>query len=176
MAYRLVPPPIPCGSDINDSATETAIVIDNGTISRIAFPCMYVGFDPRNRDIEDHVGWPEPRRPDRSSQLPERFNCTTLEPIELSLEGYTEIIVATNDNKPDGVELYGFIDDNVITLQIDAMCRDAQENDVSFEFAMYAIGETMEYDAGDDSTPIQLRDLVTKGSITIKAGILEPLI
>jgi len=163
MSYRLGPPPevrepmIP----MFDTARNSYIEVDNGTISRINIPCFYARrFSRQDRMIWDHMGWPRPGSPDRSDYA----QVLAIRDIDLETEGYTTVIVALGDNAVDGLAIYGSIEYDFIYLTISAICPDAEKQDAETEFAVYVSGNNNE--AGS------LRDLVTKGVIRVKAGYL----
>ena len=148
---------------INDTARQTVISIDNGTINRIAIPAFFHKHHDRN--LHDHLGWPYPRHPDDSCQLPPRCEFV-LNEIDLVGDGYNAIEVSMI-NPPDGLLFTGNIDYNVITLNITAMCADAITNDLDVTFSVYATGVI---DNDYDEEDVQLRDVVTKGTLHIVAG------
>ena len=69
MTYRLPDKPPKRRRHLVDVATPSVICVDNGSISRIEIPCDYIHPACHDRMLHDHLGWPEPRRHDRSCQL-----------------------------------------------------------------------------------------------------------
>lgn len=148
---------------INDTARQTVISIDNGTINHMSIPSFYR--EHHNRYLHDHLGWPYPGHPDRSCQAPFAHEFV-LNEIDLVGEGYDSVVVSMVD-PPNGLSFTGSIDYNVISFDIVAMCDDAIENDIDVTFAAYAAG-TIDNDYDDDD--VQLRDVITKGVLHIVAG------
>lgn len=147
---------------IVNEATESLLVIDNGTISRISIPCVYEQLG-HHKMWHDHVGWPSVDRPDNSCQLPPGYDrALVIHEINLPEEGYQSVEVAML-NPPSGLSMTGFIDYDTIKLTISALCQSAKEEDVDVKFSVYAIGSK-------DGN--QLRDVVTKGILHINAGII----
>lgn len=148
---------------INDTARQTVISIDNGTINRISIPSFFR--EHHDKDLHDHLGWPHPGHPDRSCQLPSGCEFV-LNEIDLPGNGYDAIEISMID-PPEGLSFTGSIDYNVVTFNIVAMCQDAIANDLDITFAAYATG-TIDNDYDDED--VQLRDVVTKGTLHIVAG------
>ena len=151
-----------------DRSTDTIIEIENGIISRIAYPCYYIyrkDGKPYKHPVippiwHDHLGWPSPDKRDRSFQP--RLKNLIVEPIHLSDEGYTDVIVALRD-EPDGLTITGEIDDSIVRLTIKALCEDAISERVDVKFAVYLEGTLL------SNTPA--RDLVTRGILRIVPAI-----
>ena len=123
-----------------------------------------------DRMMHDHLGWPEPRRKDDSCQLYPGYDYVyTLKEIDLPGEGYDTIEVVIADDAPDGIEFVGAISNNVIHLTIKCMCQDATMTDVETKFSVYAIGTDA---ITEDNDPIEYRDMVTKGTLRIQAGLI----
>lgn len=148
---------------IDDTARQTVISVDNGTINRIAIPTFFR--EHHDVKLHDHLGWPYPGHPDRSCQLPPGCEFV-LNEIDLPGDGYDAIEVSMID-PPDGLSFTGSIDYNVVSLNIVAMCQDAVTEDVDVTFAAYATG-TIDNDYDEEDAP--LRDVVTKGTLHIVAG------
>lgn len=148
---------------INDTARQTVISVDNGTINRISIPSFYQ--ECHDRKLHDHLGWPSPGHPDNSCQLL-AGNEFVLSEIDLEGEGYDAIEVSMID-PPEGLEFTGSIEYNMITFNITAMCPSAETNDLDVIFSAYATG-TIYNDYGEED--VQLRDVVTKGTLHIVAG------
>lgn len=153
-----------------DHSTSTDIIIDNGVVSRIAFPCYYAYYKggipvheiPIAGMTVDHFGWPEPRRIDHSCQP----IGLQVEPIDLLGEGYSSVKLVLPDSVYDWIDVSSFIDDNVIRLIIKAECPDAVEEEVEVPYWLYITG-TYTYNTDYTVTPIAASDLVTKGVIKI---------
>lgn len=75
MAYRkMPPPPKPARRTMQKVSTPHRVYMHNGQIANLAIPCWYQEIHRpervhiHDRKFHDHVGWPEPRRVDRSCQ------------------------------------------------------------------------------------------------------------
>lgn len=161
---------------IPDVATHSLISVDNGTISKISIPCFYGCGEYHDKMIHDHFGWPHPGHPDRSCQLPPCYSrVLELNEIDLPGEGYEYIDVAML-NAPSGLTFTGSIDYNIVTLTIVAMCNGAKENDIEVPFSVFAVKprpDTELYLQSDDDDDYDTRrDVVTKGTLRIVAGII----
>lgn len=164
MSYRL-PDSLPAAREpevgLFNVARPSRIVVDNGTITRINIPCFY-GRRMTRMDMMlwDHHGWPSPDRPDGSDYA--RF--LNLSDIDLESEGYTSVTVVLGYDVT-GLFAQASIDYDMIVLSITAICPSANSSDVEVPFSIYALG------ANDEAG--QLRDLVTKGTICIRAGYVS---
>lgn len=176
MAYRL---PDKRRHFIVDKASESVIVVDNGTISRVSIPCTYGPphcHPPKHdRKMHDHTGWPSPDNPDDSCQIPdEHRHCRcfdqvlVINEIDLAEEGYESVEISMLD-QPDGLTVTGEIDYNVVRITIVSMCEAANEENVDVPFSIYVIGSKTVED-GETTKTLQLRDVVTKGILRIVAG------
>lgn len=113
-----------------DIATPVKLYAHNGTTADFAFPCWYqevrkpIKAHLHNRPMHDHLGWPDPERPDHSCQLwaPDLHRCMVgrhhtcpthcemyidmdgISPIHLLDEGYTGASVAWATKRQDGDE------------------------------------------------------------------------
>lgn len=105
----------------SDIAPMSAVRIQNGNLSRLAFPCSY---------LASETGEPVP--------------------IHLHEEGYSDVKVYVR-NVIEGLEIDGYIDpldDTVVRVDIKALCPSAVYNDVSTIFSVViealdtAIGES----------------------------------
>lgn len=164
MGYRLPDDRCPDRrKHIDDTARQSVIRVDNGTINHISIPSFYQ--EHHDRKLHDHLGWPSPGHPDRSCQLPPGSEFV-LNEIDLEGEGYDAIEVSMVD-PPEGLEFIGSIEYNVITFNITAMCPSAETDDLDVTFSAYATG-TIDNDYDEDDVP--LRDVVTKGTLHIVAG------
>lgn len=164
MGYRLPDDRYPDHhKHIDDTARQSVIRVDNGTINRISIPSFYQ--ECHDRKLHDHLGWPSPGHPDRSCQL-SAGNEFVLNEIDLEGEGYDAIEVSMID-PPEGLKFTGSIDYNVITFNITVMCPSAETDDLDVTFSAYATG-VIDNDYGEED--IQLRDVVTKGTLHIVAG------
>lgn len=166
MGYRL--PDDRCQNrpkQINDTARQTVISVDNGTINRIAIPTFFR--EHHDVSLHDHIGWPHPGHPDHSCQLPPGCEFV-LNEIDLLGDGYDAIEVSMVD-PPDGLSFTGSIDYNIVTLNIVAMCNAAISEDIDVTFSAYATG-TIDNDYNEED--VQLRDVVTKGVLHIVAGAI----
>ena len=141
-----------------DTARQSVIHVDNGTISRVAIPCHYgslAPLTPLEVMVIDHVGWPSPDHPDDSCQPSWQLMNSG---IDLESEGYDSVEVAFTD-APTGLTATGEIDLDIVRLTISALCESAISEDEEVEFAVFLEGDNM-------------RDVVTKGTIHIVAGPL----
>ena len=155
---------------LDDTARKSVIKVDNGSISRIAIPCLYSWFEPFQRIRRmhaDHCGWPSPGHPDNSSQEPASPFDVTLEidQIDLSAEGYDRVEISLYD-PPEGLSVDGTITAELVNLTIASMCPDLETESADVPFSVFAVGTTEDY--GHNS--MQLRDVVTKGIIRIMPG------
>lgn len=149
---------------------RSVIPVDNGTITHVMIPCFYEmdGHIYPHRVIHDHFGWPAPDAPDDSCQLPDVPDWMELpEPVDLEEEGYDAVQVSFVD-QPDGLNVTGQIDDNIVRLTISANCESAQTECVDVRFAVYISGKA--HDGDGDGIESPLSDLVCKGIIHIIAG------
>lgn len=80
MGYRTEDRPHhPPRRTMHDTATPGKVYAHNGTTAHLAIPCWYqevhkpIRMKYHDRDMHDHVGWPDPARKDRSCQLYEPF-------------------------------------------------------------------------------------------------------
>lgn len=168
MTYRL--PEDRCQDhhkQIDDTARQSVIRVDNGTINRISIPSFYQEHRDHDKMLHDHLGWPYPSHSDKSCQLPPGCeHILVLNEIDLPNEGYDAIEVSMVD-PPEGLEFTGSIEYNVITLNITVMCPSAETDDLDVTFSAYATG-TINNDYDEEDVP--LRDVVTKGTLHIVAG------
>ena len=176
MAYRL---PDKRRHFIVDKASESVIVVDNGTISRVSIPCAYGPVHHHHchhdRKMHDHVGWPSPDNPDDSCQIPDEHrhhhHCfdqvLAVNEIDLKAEGYESIEVSLAD-PPDGLSMTGSIDYDIVRMTIVAICPSANTENIDVPFSIYAVGSTTV-----DDEEIQLRDVITKGILRIVAGPVD---
>lgn len=75
MAYRKLQPHKPHRNrTMQDTVTPGRTFVHNGATAYLAVPCWYHELRrpkpvrPHNRLVHDHMGWPDPRRPDRGCQ------------------------------------------------------------------------------------------------------------
>lgn len=155
MSYRLPPKP-DRRVHINESARQSIVRIDNGTITNLAIPCYRM----KGRlltwleiTVIDHFGWPSPDRPDHSFQP---FPPPCKDEVDLIEEGYDEVEVCFTD-PPEGLVATGEIDRNIVRISISSMCESAKTENVDVPFSIYISGDG-------------LRSVVTKGIIHIIAG------
>lgn len=146
---------------INDTARKSLVSVDNGTISHIWVPCYTAEIPatpPAPARMEVSGMWPPPPPP----------NIGPFEPVDMDLteRNYDSIDVGLLD-PPSGLVFTGSIEYNVIKLTIVAMCPEAEAVDLDVPYCVYAVGTANEY--GDDNA-FDIRDVVTKGTLRIKAG------
>lgn len=59
---------------MQDTSTPSRMIVENGSWGTFAIPCWYIEVRqpsrqyPHNVDLHDHLGWPDPKRVDRSCQ------------------------------------------------------------------------------------------------------------
>lgn len=168
MWYRLPPPP-DGRIQIDETATESLICVDNGTVSYISIPCFYAdGRIITRLDVMriDHFGWPHPGHPDRSFQP--RPRCRGYQEVDLEAEGYTDaemvIDLYPDDDTHfiDGISAECSIDGGIVRVAITAMCADARKEDLMLPYSIYINGVT------DGNMP--LRSVVTKGMLHVLAN------
>lgn len=152
-------------------AHDSFIPVNNGTITRISIPC-FSRDDERppwhDRPRHDHEGWPDPDNPDDSCQgLPPVYDqIIVMNEIDLVAEGYDTIDVSLLD-PPEGLTVTGEISQNMVNLTVVAMCEAAEKKGLYVPFAVYAIGTVTGTGGAED---LQMRDLVTKGTIHVCAS------
>lgn len=151
------------GVFLNDTANDSLVKIDNGTISYISIPCY--SHEWHDRKMHDHLGWPSPGHPDQSCQLPPGCEFARV-PINLEEEGYDSVQISMID-PPEGFSIEGSFDYGAVDLKITAMCESLVEEDAEFKFCVYAIGD---FSSHFDEAAIPVRDVVMKGTMHIVAG------
>ena len=150
---------------MDETGTKSVISVDNGVITFLAIPCIYIHGQIISRlDVMriDHSGWPYPGHPDESFQP---MSIVDDHEINLADEGYHTVESVLGDDV-SGLSVEGDIDRSIVRIKISAMCEDAISDDVEVPFAIYVTGETSDH--------VQLRSLVTKGMIRVVAGLIEP--
>lgn len=192
MAYRQIERKRPIKRVLQDMTTRNRTFVQNGATAYLAVPCWYQEIRRpqhthlHDREWHDHIGWPDPARPDASSQdayllkrgsLPYRYDdaeegwnhpgryldMSTMTPIHLRAEGYSEVEVAF-DSPPAGLTGSGEIDaddDWVVRFLLHPMCRDAVSEDVDVPYSVFVKGNV----GGR-----QRRDVVARGTLRILAG------
>lgn len=82
MGYRTFEhKPKPPRRTMQKTTTPHRVYLHNGTDADLAIPCFYqiahepIRMKPHNRPMHDHMGWPDPRRKDRSCQLYEPYEA-----------------------------------------------------------------------------------------------------
>lgn len=167
--YRTEPPRHEPMSRAVDRSSRAEIVVTNGVISRLAFPCYYMyrrdgePYFPHRKVppiVQDHRGWPDPQHRDRSFQ-PRVVEGLVIEPIHLEDEGYTSVTMVIGDS-PSGITWEGSIDDFVIRVELSVMCDEADSEELVVPFSVYAEGT---FDV--DGTQHPARDVVTSGTIRV---------
>lgn len=190
MAYRKIDKPKRTHRVLQDITTKNVTPVQNGVTANLAIPCWYMEIrHPQHtyihdREWHDHIGWPDPVRPDASSQAaymlksapysydqsiegwehPGRYiNMSLMHPIHLLKEGYTKVDVVFDD-PPEGLTSSGYIDENedwVVRFLIHPMCEDAIKEDVNVSYSVFVSGEI---------NGKQCRDIVARGTLRIVAG------
>lgn len=167
MGYRLPDNPPDMRPRLHYAATQSVIVMDNGTISRVMIPCHYAREEHHDRMMHDHMGWPYPGHPDASCQLPPGCDhVLVLDRIDLPGEGYDAIEIAFVD-PPEGLEATGGFYNEFVWLEFTIACPSLMDADADVEFAAYALGEVEDYH-GNNS--VEMRDVITKGTLHIVGG------
>lgn len=128
-----------CTMVIDDTARQSIIMVDNGTINNIWIP---IELEPTNHAPSTP---PEPRDYDR--------------------------IVVSLAETVTGINFTGTIENDIIKLTITAYCESAVDNDVKVRFAVYAVGDGLTEGSSDI---MAISDVVTKGTLRIVAGPIEP--
>lgn len=192
MAYRKIERERPIRRVLQDMTTRNRTMVQNGATAYLAVPCWYHEVRRpqhthlHDREWHDHIGWPDPRNPDRSCQgayllnkgmVPYRYlddregwvhpgrylNMSDMAPIHLLAEGYDEVEVAFDD-PPAGLSGSGRLDpesDWVVRFLIHPMCEAAVKEDVEVPYAVFVKGNV-------DGRP--RRDVVARGTLRILAG------
>lgn len=146
--------------------------VRNGAIMRLAFACYYM--HGHNPDLHDHLGWPNPDRPDAICQ--ERSNMRLyrmkhkdieLQEIHLLEEGYTEVAVSFEDEElSQNVSVEAWIDeddDNIIRMLVETNFPTFSDEPVDLRFTTFI-------KKGDGSAI----DAVCHGMITVLPGSPYP--
>lgn len=190
MAYRRIKKEKPIRRVLQDMTTKNRTFVQNGATAYLAVPCWYQEIrhpqhtHVHDREWHDHIGWPNPHFPDRSSQAayamgkrlytydydkegwthPGRYlDLSIMHPIHLRKEGYDSVEVAFVD-PPSGLSASGYIDtkdDWVVRFLIKPMCNSAIKEDVDVVYTVFVTGTI-------DGK--QRRDVVAKGTLRILAG------
>lgn len=190
MAYRREKKKKPVKRVFQDMTTRNISFVQNGVTAYFAIPCWYQEIrHPQHthlhdREWHDHLGWPDPKRPDASCQnayvmeqppylynyektgweSPERYlDMSTMFPIHLLEEGYTDVEVAFVD-PPSGLVGTGYMDEDsdwVVRFIIEANCADALTENVDVSYAVFVNGII---------NGRKRRDVVAKGTLRILAG------
>ena len=154
MAYRRIERKKPIKRVFQDMTTKNLTLIQNGATAYLAIPCWYQEIrhpqhtHVHDREWHDHVGWPTPDEPDRSSQAsyaiaknlyqyqydydnegwihPGRYlDLSTMHPIHLIEEGYSKDgVKVVFVDPPEGLEAKGWIDERddwVVRFMINPM-------------------------------------------------------
>ena len=118
--------------------------VRNGAIMRVTFGCYYS--DIHNRPMHDHLGWPEPRHPDRICQvLPNPLNrhlknkrVIEFDPIHLAEEGYTEAVVTYEDsNLAEHLQTTAWIDDYLVKMKVHADFDTFSDKPIDARFTIF---------------------------------------
>lgn len=128
-----------CTMVIDDTARQSVIMVDNGTVNNIWIP---IELEPTNHASSTP---PEPR-------------------------DYDRIVVRLADTVT-GLTFTGIIENDIIKLTISAFCESAIDDDVKVRFAVYAVGDGLTEGTSDT---LAVSDVVTKGTLRIVAGPIEP--
>lgn len=155
---------------MQDTATPSRVFAHNGTTADLAIPCWYqevhkpIRMRHHNRKLHDHLGWPDPERPDGSCQLYEPFEAgypkepphtvmgghppvrklldmRTVTPIHLlsDYEGYTTARVAFV-GEHQGIAATAGIDteqDWIVRVMFDIEDQNALEEPQTYKFTVF---------------------------------------
>lgn len=99
MGYRTFESkPKPPRRTMQKTATPYRVYAHNGSEMTLAIPCFYqvahepIRMKPHDRPMHDHMGWPDPRRRDRSCQLYEPYEAGfPPEPTHTGLGGHPPV-------------------------------------------------------------------------------------
>jgi len=120
--------------------------VRNGAIMRIAFGCYYLkGHNPK---YHDHIGWPNPDKPDMICQELSNMKLfglkektAELEEIHLLEEGYTETEVSFEDEeKAQYVTATTQIDpqdDNIVRMKVAANFPTFSDKPIDLRFTIF---------------------------------------
>lgn len=175
MGYRTFEhKPKPKRRTMQKTVTPHRVYMQNGTTAIMAIPCFYqiahepIRMKPHNRPMHDHMGWPDPRRRDRSCQLYEPYeagyppepehtrmggrppvrkllDAKRLIPIHLSsdYEGYTKFKVYIEQPAgPEGIWAEAKISEDqdwVVLVRFGSELKPSETR--TFKFSVYAISE-----------------------------------
>ena len=155
------------------TATPLRIYVPNSGTAYVKIPCFYqevkppMKMRPHNRPLDDHMGWPDPRRADGSCQLYEPFEAgiepshTTmgghppvsklldmdgLIPIHFKDEGYRSLDIAWSKSnptsgKPDGRAFFDEEQDWVIYLIVGVTDKSDPQEEAIYKFSLWADGD-----------------------------------
>lgn len=166
--------PAPPKRTMQDTATPAKVFVHNGCTADLAVPCWYqeihppVRMKPHDRPRHDHMGWPDPCRPDMSCQLYEPFEagfppepCHThmgghppvrklvdmsrVYPIHLSSEdeGYSKARVSFVGDH-DGITATASIDadqDWIVRVRFEVRDANALEEPQTYRFTVFVDAE-----------------------------------
>lgn len=173
MGYRTFEPkPRPPRRTMQATATPLRIYLPNSQTSLVKIPCFYqiphepIRMKPHNRPMHDHLGWPDPRRRDRSCQLYEPYEAgyppdpehtrmgghppvrklldlARLIPIHFKDEGYESFEVRWSKSNPTSGEPYGnaFLDEEqdwVINLVVRVLDKTDPLEITTYKFSLWA--------------------------------------
>lgn len=189
MGYRQIDrTPKPPSRNVVKASTPSSIIMDNGTVFHIAYPCWYLEVEPatpairHSRAMHDHLGWPNPGHPDNSCQDSDFANaCRTdgsdcrkkpcldlmdmrnTSPIHLLAEGYANVTVELED-EIEGLAIEGWIDETDdwnVYVAMSAQVPAAESEKVETDFVVRV-------STPSGTTPRQMRtDTVAKGRLVI---------
>lgn len=155
------------------TATPLKIYVPNSGNAYVKIPCFYqeikppTKMRPHNRPLDDHMGWPDPRRIDHSCQLYEPFEAGVepphtamggrppvrklldmdrLIPIHLKDEGYKELFVTWSKGNPTtGITNYYAVFDEeqdwVIDLMVSVLDEADPQEEATYKFSLWIDGE-----------------------------------
>lgn len=152
--------------------------VRNGATMKAKFRCYYIKKGkPHNPLFHDHVGWPQPTRPDGSCQMmvvredgrcglpTRRFMYSGLEEIHLDDEGYTEAFVTFEDDEYSAfLTDKAWIDkeyDNVVRVQIGTALPSFSDKPIDIRFTVFVQKEN-------------IIDAVAHGVLSVLPGRAKP--
>ena len=192
MGYRKLERPkpnLPRMRNVQSTTTPGEIFIQNGIAAYFAFPCWYIDQEPprhatlHDTTHHDHIGHPEPRRPDASCQIVQGHHMvwephknllelSNVWPIHLLEEGYQEAELIFDD-PPDGLKSKSSIDtvdDWVVRTEIQCGIDEAIKEQVDIPYALFVFGHTDE----EKDVEQHIHNIVTKGVLHVLPGPYNP--
>lgn len=207
MGYRMEPHPHHHRNrHMQDTATPAKVFVHNGVTADLAIPCWYrevrlpFRVRPHDRHLHDHLGWPDPRHPDRSCQIPiehrvidHRFNrrlvpwhhryidYAGVSPIHFlsEYEGYENATIKWLDEH-EGITATAVIDpvdDWIVRVLFDVQDPNATDEPQEYRFSVYVnaperITQNPKTGEAGRTQPAR-RDLVYLGKLVVLPSAYE---